>query len=62
MSQTDFISIDILQLFITTKKLQTKGSSIVKIVANSLEHRPEQDKKVFLRIKVDSTFLLYTFY
>ena len=62
MSQTDIISIDILQLFIKTKKLQTKGSSIVKIVAYSLEHCPEQDKKVFLRIKVDSNFLLYNFY
>lgn len=56
MSQTDIISIEILQLFIITKKLQTQGFSTIQIVANSLEHCPEQDKKVFIIIKVDSNF------
>ena len=55
MSQTNLISLEVLQLFIKCQELQTKGISIIEIMVNILEHNSQQDDKVHIRIKIYCT-------
>lgn len=59
MSQTNLISLEVLQLFIKCQELQTKGISIIEIMVNIREHNSQQDDKVHIRIKIYRKLIFY---